>query len=80
MRSISPPGYHSLLPITLKRTFLDGCRRGILPWLPCVQGARQKCNLLAMLAFGEDDVEEHAIPTPEFRKVRFPMIGNNSLL
>jgi len=33
-----------------------------------------------MLAFGEDDVEEHAIPTPEFRKVRFPMIGNNSLM
>jgi hypothetical protein len=30
-----------------------------------------------MPAFGENDVEEHAIPTPEFRKPRLPMIGNS---
>jgi hypothetical protein len=30
-----------------------------------------------MLGFGEDDVKQLAIPTPDFRNVGFPISGNN---
>jgi hypothetical protein len=69
----------SLLPIALKRTFLNRRRKGIIPWSHGVQTRRQCRNLLAMLAFGEDDDDEQASHMPEFKKLHFLMIGNTFL-